>query len=106
MVNNIRLTLLTVLILPCLLQYPASAQLRVKDLCPAVDSINGRLMGRTSVLPEISIDTFLISKKHKRVDIRLSPGISDYPLRDDDIDIFSHQIKSMQRIKEFMGNIL
>ena len=68
MVNNIRLTLLTVLILPCLLQYPASAQLRVKDLCPAVDSINGRLMGRTSVLPEISIDTFLISKKNKRVD--------------------------------------
>ena len=93
MVNNIRLTLLTVLILPCLLQYPASAQLRVKDLCPAVDSINGRLMGRTSVLPEISIDTFLISKKNKRVDIRLSPGISDYPLRDDDIEFFSRQIK-------------
>ena len=79
-------------ILAACLAFNAEAQ-NVTSLSPAVDSINRYMAGKAAVKGVIKIDTFFISDKKHEVDIRFRKSISDYPLRDTDLEHIAEIIR-------------
>lgn len=65
----------------------AGAQTCVMELSPAVDSINRYMASKAYSQARISIDTFLIDKKGN-VNVVFGSSVTDFPLRDRDLDIF------------------
>ena len=80
------------LLLSMVFHAPLSAQISVKMMKPASDSIARHLSLRAAVAGEVGIDTFYINKRQRQLDIHLSDDIADYPLRDSDIQYFSEKI--------------
>ena len=87
MVRLVYRTLLPAVLASALTSVTAYAQLSVKDLSPAVDSISRYLGTKASALAEINIDTFYIDRKGD-VSVIFGKSICDFPLRDTDITLF------------------
>lgn len=96
MVRNSVTTLVAALLLWAGFFIESSAQeMRVKDMNAAVDSINSYLSSRATVTPKVLIDTFHIKKikKAQVLEIHFKESISEYPLRDKDIDAVTDIIR-------------
>ena len=65
--------------------FNADAQVSVRSMATAVDSINRYMSHRASVQGGISVDTVFVHSERQEVNIRFGKSIADYPLRDNDL---------------------
>ena len=65
--------------------FNADAQVSVRSMATAGDSINRYMSRRASVQGGISVDTVFVHSERLEVNIRFGKSIADYPLRDNDL---------------------
>lgn len=81
----------------CLPLQNAYAKIDRQTFSCAIDSINRYMQAKAAEIRKIDIDTFYI--KGNRAEIHLNSAVSDYPIRDIDIQVITNILESSPGIK-------